>query len=198
MKNQSIIFLLCILNFCKAPSLEYFCDPSTQIYWTIFLIQNKINKNQKSICHNPISESSPPYNLVCPSVTSSFQNGGPVSLSASVNGNNILFSISPSLPNGLSLDSNTGTISGSYSNLLGSNSTFTLTATNTAGNLSCNFTPIFFGKKPLKTGQNLCQDNVAGAFIPCGVGLGVGQDRITSTELYKVLQDQQTLFLRIM
>lgn len=59
---------------------------------------------------------------------------------ASVTGELISFSVSPSLPEGLTLDSNTGTISGTPVDLNCANSNHTVTATNLAGSTTAALT----------------------------------------------------------
>lgn len=120
-----------------------------------------------------ITASQPPLNLSYPTVsTMGYANGVAVNISPTVTGNGITYSISPALPTGISLNTGTGAITGTYTQNEGSTSAYTITATNAGGNTTANVTLTFFGKLPYKTGQTQCYD-VSGNVISCA---GTGQD----------------------
>jgi hypothetical protein len=120
-----------------------------------------------------ITASQPPLNLSYPTVsTMGYANGVAVNISPTVTGNGITYSISPALPTGISLNTGTGAITGTYAQNEGSTSAYTITATNAGGNTTANITLTFFGKLPFKTGQTQCYD-VSGNVIACA---GTGQD----------------------
>jgi uncharacterized repeat protein (TIGR01451 family) len=136
-----------------------------------------------------ITAAQPPLNLSYPTIsTMVYANGVAVNFSPTVTGNGITYSVSPALPNGISLNTSTGAITGTYTQdtgssvtayvpggLLqppGSKGTYTVTATNSGGNTSANITLTFFGKLPYKTGQTQCYD-ASGNVISCA---GTGQD----------------------
>lgn len=120
-----------------------------------------------------ITVAQPPSNLNYPAVsTLGYNNGVPVSISPAVTGSSITYSISPALPAGISLNTSTGVISGTYSENNGSTASYTITAANSGGSTTTNVTLTFFGKPPYKTGQTQCYD-VSGNVISCS---GTGQD----------------------
>lgn len=120
-----------------------------------------------------ITASQPPLNLSYPTISSTgYANGVAMNISPTVTGNGITYSISPALPTGISFNTSTGAITGTYTQNEGSTSAYTITATNAGGNTTANVTLTFFGKLPYKTGQTLCYD-VSGNVISCA---GTGQD----------------------
>ncbi|MDX1957502.1 MAG: putative Ig domain-containing protein [Leptospiraceae bacterium] len=120
-----------------------------------------------------ISVAQPPLNLSYPSLNAiGYANNIAMSISPSVTGNSITYSINPALPTGISLNTSTGVISGTYSANEGSTSAYIITATNSGGSTTTNVTLTFFGRLPFKTGQTQCYDT-SGNVISCA---GTGQD----------------------
>ncbi len=120
-----------------------------------------------------ITAAQPPLNLSYPTLSNTgYANGVAVSISPAVTGNGITYAISPALPTGISFNTSTGAVTGTYTQNDGSTSAYTITATNAGGNTTANVTLTFFGKLPYKTGQTLCYD-VSGNVISCA---GTGQD----------------------
>ncbi len=81
------------------------------------------------------------------------------------------YSINPSLPTGLSLDTSTGVISGTATNIL-IPTNHTVTATGPTGSGTYTFQLTIYGTPLTKTGQTACY-NTAGSVISC---TGTGQD----------------------
>ncbi len=131
------------------------------------------NSGGNTTANITISVAQPPLNLSYPAVsTLGYNNGVPISISPAVTGSSISYSISPSLPAGISLNASTGVISGTYSENNGSTASYTITAANSGGSITTNVTLTFFGKPPYKTGQTQCYDP-SGNVISCS---GTGQD----------------------
>ena len=131
----------------------------------------------------------PPLNLSYPTLSNTgYANGVAVNISPIVTGNGITYAISPALPTGISFNTSTGAITGSYTQYTGSSATayvpgeslqppgskgmYTVTATNAGGNITASITLTFFGKAAYKTGQTQCYDT-SGNVISC---TGTGQD----------------------
>lgn len=108
------------------------------------------------------------------SPNSPYNNGTSISLSPTISGTVTGYSVSPALPTGISLNTSTGVISGTYNSYSGSKGTYTVTATNANGTSSANVTLNFFGKlKPIKTGQTVCYSGTTDTTATCS---GTGQD----------------------
>ncbi len=120
-----------------------------------------------------ITIAQPPLNLTYPTAsTFGYKNNVAMSIAPSVAGNGITYSVSPALPTGISLNTSTGAISGTYAEFLGSTNSYTITATNAGGTATVTLTLSFFGKPTYQTGQIQCYD-VSGNVISCA---GTGQD----------------------
>ncbi|XDD50590.1 DUF1566 domain-containing protein [Leptospira sp. WS92.C1] len=152
---------------CKEKPLDNSCSPESKSHWEAVIL-SAASSNLIPYCG---ADPNAPRALSYPS-PSAFANGVPFSLTPTVIGNGITFSILPALPNGLALDSQTGTISGSYIGYSGVDTVFTVTASNANGFVLGFLELILSGPLPLKTGQTICYDSV-GNPISCA---GTGQD----------------------
>ncbi|MBM9500053.1 DUF1566 domain-containing protein [Leptospira sp. 201903071] len=150
-----ILFFL-ILG-CKEKTPENACDPSSETFLKASILSSA-SGNLYPVC------APAPQSLSYPSAV--FANGSPISLVPNAVGNGLSFSVSPSLPTGVVLDSFSGLISGSYIGYSGVDRIYQVKASNSSGSVSYSLELILYGIAPLKTGQTVCSDS-AGVAIAC-------------------------------
>ncbi|MFL0163065.1 Ig-like domain-containing protein, partial [Aquirufa salirivi] len=86
---------------------------------------------------NMVVNDIPPSGLTYSTPATFYRGENATSISPTVTGSNIVYSINPALPTGLALDVNTGIISGTPTSILAS-STYVVTATNSGGSTTFN------------------------------------------------------------
>ncbi|PJZ53688.1 DUF1566 domain-containing protein [Leptospira adleri] len=159
----SILVVLFFIMGCKEKTPENACDPSSEAYLEAAILSSA-SGNLFPVC------APAPQSLSYPKAV--FANGSPISLVPSVAGSGLSFSVSPSLPAGVSLDSFSGLISGSYIGYSGVDSIYRIKASNSSGSIGYSLELILYGSAPLKTGQTVCTD-AGGTVISCS---GTKQD----------------------
>ncbi|TGN10582.1 DUF1566 domain-containing protein [Leptospira ilyithenensis] len=172
--RKTLVFFVALhIANCSSASLENICDPLGERYQDLVFAKSLLENND-SFC-GKIFPLTPPSGLSYPS-PSSFANGSLISLSPSVTGKSLLFSIQPALPTGVSINTNSGLISGTYSGYAGTMGSYTVNAANTGGSVSHTFQLTFFGKPPLKTAQTQCWDEIGVLDSTCSLSSSLGQD----------------------
>ncbi len=115
---------------------------------------------------------SPPINFSYPKSKYFFRINRNINLITPViTGQELSFSVSPSLPTGLVIDSVTGIISGAATSIQADNS-YTVSSSNRAGSVQTQIRITVVGLLPLKTGYSFCWDS-SGTVTSCA---GTGQD----------------------
>ncbi|MCE9499899.1 MAG: DUF1566 domain-containing protein, partial [Leptospira sp.] len=172
--ERLFVFLLAVLfcHYCNTPSVNQFCDPESKNYTNSVLL--KMMTGDKS-AYCGVNFVAPPANFSYPTTTT-FANGNIFSLTPTVTGTSLSFTSSADFPSGISLNSSTGVISGSYSVFAGFTGNFTITATNPGGSANSTFNLTLFGKAPVKSGQTQCWDAAGALDATCGLSTSAGQD----------------------
>jgi hypothetical protein len=88
-----------------------------------------------------------------------------------ITGQNLTFTVNPSLPSGINLNRTTGVISGTATNVQ-TERTYTIRASNQTGFMETEILILIVGAEPLKTEYTVCSDST-GTIISCA---GTGQD----------------------
>ncbi len=175
--HKILITYALLMISCSSPTFENPCDiRSKTILSTIAL---KISsRDTTSVCGYPMSLftfSSGPIS-VSYAENIFFKNNQFVSYPPTVSGNPTEYSVSPSFPNGVTIDKITGVISGTYSKFEGSRTQYSISASNAFSSSTSLVTISFYGKPPLKTSQTQCWNNVGTLDATCGIATSTGQD----------------------
>lgn len=145
--RKAVVFLVALyFADCSPVALENICDPIGGRYRNFVFIKSLLD-NGDSFCGKTFLQT-PPSALRYPGSPSSFANGSVISLSPSVTGNGLTFSILPALPEGVSIGTGNGVISGTYSSYAGLAQTYTVKASNSGGSVSYSFS-LTFSESPL-------------------------------------------------
>lgn len=176
-RNILYLVLSILLFHCSESEYKNPCDPTSQNFLKLLLFK-RFTSDTASLCGLNTS------NLFGTNSLSNFSyapdlyyaNGASISLSPTISSSGLTFSISPSLPGGISLNTSTGKITGSYVGYGGSSFTYTVQASNSSGSISTSFKLSIFGKNPIQTMQSQCW-NVSGTLdASCTAGTSIGQD----------------------
>jgi hypothetical protein len=178
-QSATAVILCCVLFSCNEAKFKNPCDLKSDGYEKVFIYKSAI-KDYTSYCgvnffnaFNSSSYNSAPSNFSYPSVSATYANGATISLTPTFTGSGLAFAINPSLPSGLSFDTSTGVISGSYTSHAGSTGSYTISVTNNAGTANYTLTLILFGKAPLQTGITQCYTGTTSSTTSCS---GTAQD----------------------
>ncbi|WP_167884443.1 DUF1566 domain-containing protein [Leptospira ilyithenensis] len=171
------MIVLPAILFCK-PSLDDQCDPFGEKNKSTLLLRTLLGDNSIFCGKSSSTENSKvlvaPTTFQCPSDTVPILNGNTVAMQVTTNGTELTYSINSDLPSGLTLDTKTGNITGSYTSYRGFLKNYTITGSNSLGTASCTFNPKFMGKLPFKTNIVSCWDSSGGSDPTCTGP--VGQD----------------------
>lgn len=177
LSRKNSILILIFLFHCSQSKYESYCDYTSRNFFKLLLIKNSTS-DKSNFCGINVSSllgGGAPTSLSY-SPDTYYSNGVSMSLSPIVSGGSLTYTINSTLPSGINLNSITGVISGTYSGYGGSTATYSVTASNSSGNITTSFNLTFFGKSPIQTMQTQCW-NISGVLdSSCTSGTSIGQD----------------------